>query len=330
MRLIPTLAMCTAPLLLSAQLTVTDSLDQAALTTLLEGLNVTISNLQINCPGAAYGEFNGYSEIPIAHGLVMSCGLAETIAGVNTFNGTSFALNVPGDADLDALIFPATTNDACVLEFDCLPSGDSLVFNFSFGSEEYPEFVGAYNDAFAVWLSGPGLVDTMNVATIPGGIPVSIDNVNDTTNSAYYMANDSGQYCTMDGFTQNLQGFAVVQPGDTYHFKIAIADALDMVFDSAVLLEAFSFRSFQTFTGVRDIAPVHALTAYLEGNTLTILGSATNGSAIAILDAHGRCVQRATSHTGAATIDVSSLSPGAYAVVLAGSQGDQVVRFAKP
>ena len=35
-------------------------------------------------------------------------------------------------------------NDVIVLEFDFVPMSDSIVFEYVFGSEEYPEFVYAY------------------------------------------------------------------------------------------------------------------------------------------------------------------------------------------
>ncbi|GDX52692.1 hypothetical protein LBMAG27_17390 [Bacteroidota bacterium] len=219
-------------------------MSDTAMTTLLEGLVVSISNLTINCNSQAYGHFNGSSELSITNGVVISTGNANALADSSTaFLAT--ANNTPGDSDLSALC-GTVTYDACVLEFDCVPTGDTLEFNFAFGSEEYPEFVGTpFNDVFAILLSGPGISGVQNVAAIPGGIPVAINNVNATNNSAYFYDNENppGVYIVLDGFTLNLTAFAVVIPGSSYHFKIAIADASDFVFDSGVFLEAFSFRS---------------------------------------------------------------------------------------
>jgi hypothetical protein len=40
---------------------------------------------------------------------------------------------------------------------DIVPSVDTLFFIYSFGSEEYTEWVGSpYNDVFAFYISGPG------------------------------------------------------------------------------------------------------------------------------------------------------------------------------
>ncbi|MBK8491459.1 MAG: choice-of-anchor L domain-containing protein [Saprospirales bacterium] len=56
----------------------------------------------------------------------------------------------PGDADLQALA-GFQSYDAAVLEFDITVSDEGdLEFQYVFGSEEYPEFVGSsFNDVFA-------------------------------------------------------------------------------------------------------------------------------------------------------------------------------------
>jgi hypothetical protein len=131
-----------------AQLSITDSLSNADVANLLSGFGVNISNLSINCDPRAMGEFVGVSEIPIAQGLLLTSGWADNLYGPNNNAQTTGVLQLPGDPDLDAMI-QSNTYDACVVEFDCIPQGDTLLFNFAFGSEEYPEFVGAFNDAFA-------------------------------------------------------------------------------------------------------------------------------------------------------------------------------------
>jgi hypothetical protein len=167
-------------------------------------------------------------------------------------------LDLPGDPDLD-LISTFATNDAAVLEFDFVPTGDSLSFNFVFASEEYLEWVGTpYNDVFGFFLSGPGISgpysgNAANIALIPGtSLPVSIANVNNVNNSTYYVDNGDGftppyntdpTYIQFDGFTTVLQANAIVQCGQVYHIKLAVGDASDHVLDSGVFLEANSFSS---------------------------------------------------------------------------------------
>src|SRR5687768_9500783 len=74
-----------ASLTASAQLTVTDSLTDATIGQLLEGLNVSISNVQVNCAGSAMGHFAGESELDITEGLVLTSGDASSVAGPVSF-----------------------------------------------------------------------------------------------------------------------------------------------------------------------------------------------------------------------------------------------------
>ncbi|MCB9169429.1 MAG: T9SS type A sorting domain-containing protein [Flavobacteriales bacterium] len=319
------------PALVNAQLTITDSLSIPDLATLLEGLNISIVNVQVNCAPGAHGEFSGTSEIPIAHGLVLSTGLVDSVAGPNNNGGTSTFLNTPGDPDLGMLV-QLPTYDACVLEFDCVPYGDTLLFNFAFGSEEYQEFVNSgFNDVFAIWLTGPGYPTPTNVATIPGGTPVSINNVNGTTNSGYYVDNENppGQYCSLDGFTQNLTAFAVVTPGATYHFKVAVADVSDGIFDSAVMLEAFSFRSVSGTTGISANSNAGLIASMRDGRLVLQLQQGNAATALRIMDAMGREVQCSSLDGLVTEVDLSALPPGSY--IAEASENDRVwtARFVK-
>jgi gliding motility-associated-like protein len=65
-------------------------------------------------------------------------------------------------------------------------------------------------------------------------------------NTAYYVDNENNgdaNATQLDGFTVVLVAEAAVQCGQTYHIKIAIADAGDTAFDSAVFIEGGSFSS---------------------------------------------------------------------------------------
>ena len=130
---------------------------------------------------------------------------------------------------------------ALPIEFDLTVTSDTIRFNYSFGSEEYLEFVGSFNDVFAFYISGPGIVGTDNMALIPGtATPVSINNVNDVDNPSYYNINGEGwdlpfsaddYYIQYDGFTTVLEAKHNVIPCETYHLKMAIADDLDWSLD---------------------------------------------------------------------------------------------------
>lgn len=67
------------------------------------------------------------------------------------------------------------------MEFDFVPATDNISFNYVFGSEEYPEYVcSQFNDVFAFFISGPGIVGLQNIAIVQGtaNMPVAINSVN--------------------------------------------------------------------------------------------------------------------------------------------------------
>ena len=152
----------------------------------------------------------------------------------------------------------SSVNDLCILEFDFEAGGDSIAFNYVFGSDEYLEWVNSsYNDIFAFFLSGPGITGpyaapagfpdgAINIAQVPESnplLPVTISSVNDVTNPMYYVDNFNNDGICIDGYTQAFTASAQVQCGETYHIKLAIADGSDTALESFVILEEGSFTS---------------------------------------------------------------------------------------
>src|SRR5690606_6501602 len=96
---------------------------------------------------------------------------------------------------------------------------------------------------------------SQNVAIIPGTtLPVSINNINPGACSSYpqYYVSNSGANSSLiqyDGMTTVLKAEATVQCGQTYHFKMAIANVGDNFYDSAVFLKANSLESLQVDLG---------------------------------------------------------------------------------
>ena len=149
--------------------------------------------------------------------------------------------------------------DVALLEFDFIPNSDSLTFNYIFGSNEYLTWVNSeYNDVFGFFISGPGIVGpysapagfpngSLNIATVPNSnppLPITISSINNVINSNYYINNTNVfQTLSCNGFTQKFQANVVVQCGETYHIRLAIADGSDTNLDSWVFLEAGSFSS---------------------------------------------------------------------------------------
>ncbi len=231
----------------------------------LLGNGITVSNITYTGTANARGFFNGAtSNIGLASGVILTTGGIVNAPGPNNDPGAYTENFTNGDPDLDQ-ISTVSTYDACILEFDFVPLADSLTFRYAFGSEEYPEFVGAaYNDVFGFFISGPGITgpysnNSKNIAIIPNtSIPVTINDVNNgstdcpplgggptgpCSNCAYYINNCNGTTVQYDGFTTVLEAKATVIPCQTYHIKLAVGDGGDGVYDSGVFLEANSFSS---------------------------------------------------------------------------------------
>jgi gliding motility-associated-like protein len=253
----------------------------------LLGMGVTASNITINgnpvTANAAQGNVASFTNtnpaFPISSGLLLTTGNSIAAQGPN--NSTNLSNNLPATASVASdphlnILAAGTVTNGVVLEFDFIPTGDTLNFRYIFGSEEYPEFSpSTFNDAFGLFLWGPGITgpyalagyaNGANIATIPGGIPVTINNVGDASNTQYYVFNDNGstygnaiQY---DGTTVLLTAAASVQCNQTYHIKLAISNVSDQAYDSGVFLEANSFSS-----NVVDVA-----VATVSGDTTIVEG----------------------------------------------------------
>lgn len=243
-----------------AQLTVTAGGAPATIVNNLIGGGMTVSNVTMNCPTNAYGTFaNGNTtNLGLTNGILLTTGDATMAIGPNNSVSAGFCNNTSSSDPQLVAIEPAATYDLCVLEFDIVPECSQLTVRFVFGSEEYPEFVNAsFNDAFGFFISGPGpspactpgFYNNTNVATLPNNTtPVSIDNVNAGNNAAFYVDNTGGTTIQYDGFTTVLTRTINLCPCQTYHWKFAIADAGDCIYDSGVFLDFLSCSNALTIT----------------------------------------------------------------------------------
>ena len=239
------------------------------------------------------------SNVGIDEGVLMTTGWVGYAVGPNQLENAGYGALVPGDQDLAQLV-GAWTFDACVLEFDFVPYQDTVHFEYVFGSEEYTEYVGSeFNDVFAFFITGPGIIGQRNIALIPGtDTPVAINTVNHIDSSRYYVNNYAGNTVEYDGFTTVLKASAAVIPCQTYHLKLAIADVSDNIYDSGVFLKAGSFDAGNQLAvvGLQDATEGGCQPGIIEiqrlghlGEELTvqfqILGDAENGADYAgILD----------------------------------------------
>jgi PKD repeat protein len=199
---------------------------------------VTPVNITFNGDPLSIAFFEGANTgLGLNAGIVLSTGHAHTL-GQPSQNWSSSNTAGNSDADLQSLI-QSISQDAAVLEFDLVVNeSGALDFKYVFGSEEYPEWVGnAFNDVFAFFVKPLGSSSFDNIATVPGtNVPVSVNNVNDTTNAAYYINNAGDQHIALDGLTTVLPATFNAVGSQTYHVKIAIADVGDNVYDSGVFI----------------------------------------------------------------------------------------------
>jgi LPXTG-motif cell wall-anchored protein len=230
----------------------TEDITPLKLVQTLLGEGVEIQNVSFSGADVAAGLFSGGNGIiGFEQGIILSTGAIANVIGPNTDDGISTTNGLGDDPDLKSLIPDNEVNDAAVLEFDFIPTFDTLKFKYVFSSEEYNEYVNSeYNDVFGFFVNGK------NMALIPGTeIPVSINNINggnpfgeNATNPQYFINNDlddgGGSINTeMDGLTTVLTVQAPVIKGEPNHIKMAIGDAGDSDYDSAVFIESGSFTS---------------------------------------------------------------------------------------
>ncbi len=229
------------------QLQVSPGIPAATLATSAFGNGITVQGLPIiNCNTAQYGSFtNGLTtSLGFNSGLLMSTGNASAAASQQTSNASSSLGATFSDPQLTA-ISAGATNDVCIITITIVPQCNTLALRFVFGSEEYPEFVGgSFNDVFGFFVSGENpsgaAYDNYNVAQLPNGTPVSINSVNAGNNNAYYVNNAGNSMITYDGLTTVLLPVLDVVPCQPYVFKLAIADAGDSSYDSAIFIDFIS------------------------------------------------------------------------------------------
>lgn len=261
---------------LSAQLVVdnTSYTAQDLVENFLIGGGLQVSNVTLGGQTiiSQLGHFtNSNSNLGLSEGVLLSTGYAADVitnTNVDTFftsysnNCVNEGLCLGGDVDLSNIV-GENTFDAAVLEFDFIPTGDTIRFRYVFASEEYNAYAcSEFNDLFAFLLTGPGHANS-NIAQIPNtSIPVAINTINNGTvgteggmlnnctapngslaHSNLFIDNMGGSHIQYNGMTVVLEAVAAVTPCATYHIKLAVADAVDHFIDSGVFLEANSFTT---------------------------------------------------------------------------------------
>jgi hypothetical protein len=233
----------------------TDISIQQAITKLV-GQGVRVSNVRVDCPsskGRPYGYFtDNTGTLGMDDGLVITTGSAQNAVGPNNsaLKGQDNS-NDTQDPDLrDIIVGNETQFDACIIEFDVEVFADTLTFDFVFGSEEYLEFIKEYHDVFGFFISGPGIVGKKNLAVLPNTqTTISVSNVNNSTNSQYYIDNGMGStpfdnlFLQYDGYTKRLESKVAVIPCEQYRLKLAICDIKDGMYDAGIFIAGKSLKT---------------------------------------------------------------------------------------
>ena len=265
-----------------SQITVTNGVPfntEESIVNVLVDNQLEISNFSSVGFQQGIGYFDGFnSNIGFDAGVILSTGGLNFV----TAGGFGGGSGVSGDSDLEDALGAINLNwdvyNVTILEFDFVAGDEIVEFNYVFGSEEYAQYTcSQYNDIFGFFLSGPGIAgpysnNAVNLAYIPDpdnpgeytNTPVAVNTVNSGSASGFYDPQtcadidpnwqDYSIYWVDNAAqptVQGINGFTVpfkaeytgLICGETYHIKLAIADASDSAVNSVVFLEAGSFTS---------------------------------------------------------------------------------------
>jgi len=196
------------------------------------------------------------SGLQMNSGVLLTTGLFSLWNGGNIYDNAGQNNTQQGDADLENRVTGEKTIDATALEFDVFSLNGQLELVYQFGSEEYKEFVGAFNDGFMATIDGvlvtlvPDCSDIVAVNSVHPYIDASFPAINEHL----YLDNDldidpsvtlANQPVKVeyDGMTIRLKAHAFVTPNTSHRIKIVIGDVNDGALDSGLFIGESSVRS---------------------------------------------------------------------------------------
>jgi len=211
--------------------------------------------------GLGYFQKND-SDFQFANGIILSSGDAVNANGPAIDPILSSGSDEwPGDSDMDAITTASgsllLSKNATVLEFNFIALQDQLSLDYIFASNEYGPNQCDFNGDETLFLlkditTGSSFI---NIAVIPNTTsPVSVKNIKDSNyNSScpsvnpeyfgYYTPNFSTTApISLRGATIPVRAETPVIPGHMYHLKLILADQYDSLYDSAIFIEAGSFK----------------------------------------------------------------------------------------
>lgn len=218
--------------------------------------NVSVSGGNFASGAKSFGYFDGSgTTFPFEKGIILSTGRISDAPGPNAYiSDGGGGMGWGGDPDLDQALGLSSTFNATILEFDFVPLGNKISFDYIFSSEQYLLNPSAnqcnYTDGFAFLLKEAGSSTYQNLAVIPGTTtPVKVNTVRGSgticppANAAYFDAFNEDEHPTnFNGQTVVLTAQSDVIPGTLYHIKLVIADEGNYRYDSAIFLGGGSFN----------------------------------------------------------------------------------------
>jgi len=255
---------------------------------LFENSCVSISNINWST-GTNFGQANGIgyfynngSTFPFENGVILSTGGANYATGpINEFTNSIGTNTWLGDNDVQNVMSdvsgsPQTALNASFIEFDFVPFQNTISFDFLFASNEYGFYQCDFSDTFIFLLTDLNTGITTNIAVVPSTTtPISVVSIRDNAFNGgcssenqtffgnYYLSNPTSAPINFRGATVPMTAVGTVIPGNSYRIKLAIADRLDSLLDSAVFIKGSSFS-------IGDIALGEDL--FIEDNTALCFG----------------------------------------------------------
>lgn len=213
---------------------------------------------------------------PSDTGVILSTGhlrdFTQSSGDPNRSASTSYNSNGPNNnAAFNALV-GNNTFDAAILTTNFIPTTEFLSIQFTFASEEYPEYSGSvFNDAVGIWING-------QVVTSPIINIAQINSINQTANETLFVNNTGDDYNTeMDGFTVTLSVLIPVNIGVVNTLVLGIADVADSSYDSAVLIAAESIQG--AFIANDDVVTLNEL----QVAAIDVLGNDGDGVGVMVI-----------------------------------------------
>jgi gliding motility-associated-like protein len=274
-----------SPIIVNPAPSVNDLVDSLILGDCFQITNIT----SCGASGNSAGTFtNGLTSIGIDEGILITTGSVYNAQGPNPSSPCLQSSGNGGsacpDTDLNSMISPFSVYDVTRIEFDFVPTVDTVSFKFVWASDEYCIWsTSNYADVCGFFVSGPGIDgggaysnNAINYALAPGGVAINVNsfshinywapdyisnnNANCNNSSACQVLNPTTQLPHPLGTAPAINevgynAFSAVYeakfptiPDSTYHIKIVVADGSDGAGDSAMFLEANSWDQGEPIT----------------------------------------------------------------------------------